>query len=612
MNKKIKLVSLGAAISVLSSTAFAVPVLNSGDHSKINVPSGAEATDWYRSSNSSELYVAPPSEGESFLSDYAPRNQAFCDDLHITRNAEKNALTTYVLLADQVNSLLLRYGQIQYELDNNGRPLMDENFNPIPRLDEDGNYILTEFGQQLADAIVARDDDQIELDHSESLMDEAKRVSDAALLDKNQTKAEFAVCKDDADLFGEDWRDMCETEIEDYRDASAAYRTAISNYNVARAVYMNGEYELSRTQKVLTRLEDEASDSILRISNYKVLVDAEKIKLREMYTELAGMYGGQINMTYRTTWDNTVSQFAQANPSKSIRRVNVTNPFLTLATSNTYTEGSPGLQDQTGLLWSNLNIANVVIDTDFSELPDGTVNQDDQVGLPGWNDTFQGSIGVTLANACAMVEGTEGLSGGDLMEKYSENFSEYLQPNVSYSFDVRAQFGWDAEVNKADVLRVVEKITKKKGFFSSKSKHSIEREFDQLSSFSIEFVADAAYESLTGDEKEVLISLVRSRLTKDVLDQVARRVTVDQEQPEMIEVENPGATELSQKLRETCRYGWGYSCYGGWALYAINGIFGNRTSQMSEYIEKNDYRAQESVRDSFFVTVDRGISFVNK
>ncbi|VUD69107.1 hypothetical protein TDB9533_04473 [Thalassocella blandensis] len=610
MDKKFKLVGLGAAISILSSSVFAVPVLNSTDKSTIHVPAGAEATDWFRSSDANELYVAPPSEGESFLSDYAPRNKSFCGDLNLTRAAEQNALTTYILLSDQVNTLLLNYGQIEYMLDENGRPLVNSNQEMFPKLDENGDYVLTEFGQQLADAIKTRDEDQVEMDYRETLMDEAKRIADADLDAKNQARDDFSLCKDDADLFGEDWREMCSAEIDEYRSASATYSTSSAAYNSARSAFIDSEYELNRSQKVLSRLNSEVADTTARIGTYKTMVDAEKIKLRGMYDELAGMYGGEIKMTYRTTWDKTISEFADANPSKTIRRVNVYNPFLTLATSGAYTEGNPGLQDQTGLLWSSLNIANVVVDKEFSDLPDGSAGA--PVGLPGWNDTFQGSIGVTLANACAMIEGTEGLTGPALMDKYSENFSEYLDPNVNYTFDVRAQFGWDAEVNKSDVLRVVERIQKKRGFFSSKSKHSIEREFNQLSSFKIEFVADANTEELTAEEKQELTNIIRSRLTIDVLEQVARKIPADQSLPEMVEVDNPGSTELSQKLRATCKFGWGYRCIGGWTLYAIGDIFGTRSSQMSEYLESNDYRAQESVRDTFFVNIDRGITFVNK
>lgn len=610
MKNKFNLLSLSAAISVLSSSAFAIPVLNADDNSKINVPAGAEATDWYRSSNASELFVAPPSEGEVFLSHYAPRNESFCEDLSITRVAERNALTTFVMMSDQVNALVIRYGHFQYELDSSGQPVLTDDYKLVRKVDADGNFILTEYGQQFLDAIAATDEAQAKNDLDQTIMSDAKVAFDTASFTRESARDELQTCKEDAEFEDEDWREFCELEYEAYSDARDDYRVASAAYNAARSAFLNSEYQLGRAEKLMDRLEDEEVDAKLKIAEYQNLVDAEKTKLRAMYNELAGMFGGQINMTYRTTWDKTVSDFANANPTKTIRRVDVYNPFLTLATSGSYTAGNPGLQDETGLLWSNLNIANTAIDSDFSELPDGTPGGN--VGLRGWNDTFQGSIGVTLANACAMMEGTAGLSGPALMDKYSENFSQYLQPNVNYSFDVQAKFGWDAEVNKADVLRRIEKISKKKGFFSSKSKHSIEQEYDQLSSFKIEFVADANVDALSSDEKQELTSIVRSRLTQDVLDQIARRVPSDQSQPDMVSVENPGSTELAQKLRATCKYGWGYGCIGGWGLYAIGGIIGNRTTQMSEYIEKNDFRAYESVRDNFFVTIDRGITFTNK
>ncbi len=609
MRSKLNKLGLCLAVSMFSGGVFAVPLINSSDVSKINVPSGSEATDWYRSSNATELYVAPPTEGESFMSDYAPRNTSYCKDLKMTRSAEQRALGTYLLLSDQLNIMAVNYGQYEYVLDSKGYPVLDEDFNLVRRVDANGEFVLTEFGEQIKNAIKDRDDDQIQYDRNDALMTEAKRDSDEAKLAKDDARSNLMDCREDASFEGESWRDYCATEYEEYIDMRDLASDATAGYRAARTEYLNSEWALSSSQKVLNRLEDEVDRTRTRISSLETLIAGEQVKLKAMYNEFAGMFGGQINMTYRSKWGETINAFAQANPNKSIRRINVYNPFLSLPVSGEYAAGSPGMSTHTGLLWSSLNIGNVVVDKTFAELPDGSVDVSEKQGLAAWPGTFQGSVGVTVLNACAIVDGADGLSGRDRLAQYESNFSQYLQPQISYSFDVRADFGWDAEVNKADVLKVVEKITKKKGFFSSKSKHSINREFDHLSSFKISFNADARTDALNDEEKEELTDLIRSRLTKSVLDQVAQRVPVEQEQPAMVEVESPGATELSKKLRATCKFGWGYSCYGGWALYGLNSIFGNRTTQMSEYIENNDYRARESYRDSFFVKIDRGIAY---
>lgn len=609
MQSKFNRLGLCVAMSMFSGDIFAVPVITSSDNSKIIVPSGAEAKDWYRSSASTELYVAPPSMGESFMSDYAPRNTSFCDNLKITRSAEKNILTTSLLLSDQLNTMAVQYGQYEYVLDTKGRPVLDDEENLVRKVDADGNFILTEFGLQLSNAVEAKEAARLQHDQNQEIVLVAQGVLDEATLEKDDALSVFVDCRADVESTGGNWRDECAAEYQEYTDMADLLRDARADYYSARADFLDSKRALSAAQQVEERLMEKVESTRTRLSDLETMIAGEQVKVNALYDEYAGMFGGQVNMSYRSTWGETINAFAQANPEKSIRRVNVYNPFLSLPVSGAYAAGSPGMRNHTGLLWSSLNIANVVVDKNFVELPDVGVDAEEKQGLTAWPDTFQGTIGLSLLNACAIVEGADGLIGKDKLAKYETNFTKYLQPQISYSFDVRADFGWDADVNKADVLKVIEKISKKKGFFSSKSKHLINREFDQLSSLIISFDVDARTDALSKPEKDELVSLIRSRLTLSVLDQVAQRVPVEQGQSAMIKVESPGATELTQKLRATCKFGWGYSCAGGWALYGVNVTLGNRTAQMSEYIEKNDYSSRESYRDSFFVKVDRGIQY---
>lgn len=338
----------------------------------------------------------------------------------------------------------------------------------------------------------------------------------------------------------------------------------------------------------------------------------EKNQLANLYQEVAGIFGGQANMSYSSDWDRLINGFEAANPDRNIRRVNITKAVLTAPMSYEYGDES-GLGEFTGVAWSTLNINNTTTEYNFVEGPEGLTEQ--VAGAPrldGWADSFQGSFGLLLPNSCLMQKGAEGLAGTALKETYENNFNQYISPSVSFDYDVRADFGYKATYNKSDVLKIIQRVTRNRGFFSSKSKNEVTEEFESSSSFVVQDITDARGAPVSAEDKAALTQHVRARVVREVLDSVARRKYVtDPAQVTLPPVSDPRAGVFASRLLNTCAYGWGYSCAGGWALYAADSLFGGNSQSVALYIRNNDYSSSEIRTDHFFVEVQGAIGFKN-
>ena len=609
MSFNFKKLLLASVISVAGGQAFATPVINPDYESDVNVPSSyVDSTRWFHGASSTDIYVAPPEKGAVSLTNYAPQNQSYCTDLAIVRASEQNANTTLVLLSEQLLATIVDYGIYEFELDDSGRPIIEDNL-PVFRLDDNGQKIPTAFkvemdtaGAQVTNTELLMDAAEIEMKNAEDDKRDAQYAMDDA-------KDDFYDCQEDAEFEGEDWRDYCDIEYEEYQDAKDEYTVAKNLLRDAQDIFYDAEYEYEKADGILDDFEDELAENASRINDMRVLVSQEKAFLAGMYKEIAGIYGGQLNMEYQTLWGDEIAAFAALNPGKNIRRVDVYNPVISIGVPPEILVNSPGLAIAPGLAWTYLNIGGIGANHDFENMPDGSGEGLEDNILNGWSDSFTGQAGLLLSSSCTMIEGTDGLPQAEKFAVYANNFSEYLAPSIAYSFDVRANVSYEATFNRSEFLKVVKKVTQSRGFFSSSSKNEVTEEFADSRAFEMTFTADAVNDKLSDDDKEALTEVVRARLLKDVLDAVGRRGMVEDPNLDFVPVPESYTNQLSSRLNRNCLFGWGYQCWGGWFFYGIGSIWGGSSSAMTSYEQSHDYESSESVTDYFFINYDYAINF---
>ncbi|WP_298774016.1 hypothetical protein [uncultured Shewanella sp.] len=609
MSVNFKKLLLASVISVAGGQAFATPVINPDYESDVNVPSShVDSTRWFHGASSTDIYIAPPEKGAVSLTSYAPQNPSYCTDLAIVRASEQNANTMLVLLSEQLFANMVDYGLYEFELDDSGRPVIENNL-PVFRLDNNGLKIPTDFKVEIDTA-------GAQVSHTKAVMDIAKRaVKDA---EDNERAAEnaqidakddFYQCREDADYRGVDWRDYCSLEYEDYKFARDEYTLARNVLRDTQDSFYDAEYEYETADGILDGFEDELLENAGRIQSMRMLVTQEKVFLAGMYKEIAGIYGGQLNMEYQTLWGDEIAAFAALNPGKNIRRVDVYNPVISIGTSPEILVNSPGLASAPGLAWTYLNIGGIGARHDFEDMPDGLGEGPEDNVLNGWSDSFTGQTGLLLRSSCTMIEGTDGLPQDEKFAVYANNFSEYLAPKIAYSFDVRANASYEATYNRSEFLKVVKKVTQSRGFFNSSSKNEVTEEFKDSRAFEMTFTADAVNDKLSDDDKKALTEVVRARLLTDVLDAVGRRGMVEDPNLDFVPVPESYTVQLSNQLQRTCLFGWGYRCWGGWFFYGIGSIWGGSSTAMTSYEQSHDYESSETVTDYFFINYDYAINF---
>ncbi|WP_299491842.1 hypothetical protein [uncultured Shewanella sp.] len=604
--KKLLLVSV---ISVAGGQVLATPVINPDYDSDVNVPSShVDSTRWFHGESSTDIYITPPEKGEVALTNYAPQNQSYCTDLAIVRASEQNANTTLVLLTEQLLATIVDYGVFEFELDTSGRPVIIDDL-PVFRLDENGQKIPTAFKVEMDTAGTQVSNTKALMDTAETAMKAAETDEREAGYAKDDAKDAFYDCREDAEFEEEDWREYCSFEYEEYQLSKDNYTIAKNLLRDAQDIFYDAKYEYDKADDILDSLEDELAENSERINDMRSLVSTEKVFLAGMYKEIAGIYGGQLNMEYQTLWGDEVAAFAAINPNKNIRRVAVYNPVISIGVPPEILVNNPGLGAAPGLAWTYLNIGGIGASHDFEDMPDGSGEGLEDNILNGWSDSFTGQVGLLLSSSCTMIEGTDGLPQDEKFAIYSNNFSEYLAPSIAYSFDVRANVSYDATYNRSEFLRVVKKVTKSRGFFSSSSKNETTKEFEDSQAFEMTFTADAANDKLSDDDKQALKDVVRAQLLQDVLDAVGRRGMVEDPNLDYVPVPESYTDQLSSKLTRSCLFGWGYQCWGGWFFYGIGSIWGGSSTAMTSYEQSNDYESSESVTDYFFINYDYSINF---
>ncbi len=599
-------IALAGAISIVSVTSFATPMISVDDHTEVNIPANLNATDWFLNKAATELYVAPPSQGTVGLSHFtATTNIGFCPGLRQAQSSELKSMATISLLSSQLNDLTANLSEYVVKRDSDGLPVFAaDGVSFVYEVDANNQLIPTQFSLDLKAAKDAVIESNAQVDMLEGLLNSLNLQLSQLSTAKNVAKSDYIDCKFDAEINDEPVSIYCATQIEAYKDASDAHKDKqIEVWNMQDNIALE-EFNLAKAKGTLSQLEDEFSDATARITTMQGTITAQKNQLLSLYTEYGNMFGGQANIAYDTNWDNLIQGFQQANPSYSIRPLLLKSAEISAPNTIQGVNPNSALGLQTGFLWSTLPLFGE--DADYTTLGDGTAEFEEvQTGasqtLPAFPQSFSGTAGLSLLNACTLTENiASNATEAEKQAIYNDRFKSYIKPAVAYTYEVRAEFGYKATFNMAQVMEVIEKTTKKTGFFSSSSSHSLEENFSETDAFTIEFFADSSgADELTTDEKAEVTEVVRARLVRQALDAIGRRVI--NTQPSLPSTNETAATGLSRVLIRTCKYGWGYRCYGGWALYAINGIWGGRSSSSSVYKQTNDVWTTEEVRDGFFI-----------
>ncbi len=600
--------ALASAVALGSVSVFAGPTISaSHDNVVIKVPTGLNAADWFLNDDANELYIAPPSNGLVKLSSYGrTTNTGFCEALRTAQSTETRSVSTMAFLSQQADTIAVEASPFVIELDANGAPLKAS----------DGTFVLKVVNG--ANVRTAWYTEQLELEQevitasAEVTLKAAQYASEDALLtqynrDKTTAIETFSTCANLAPILkpGVPVAEACETELEGYLAAIKAVQDQQSISWDAEDAILLAKRDFTVATDTLALIKVKAADTISHLFSIRDSINSNRLLFRSIYEEYSNLEGGTVNVTYNSKWAELVDGFQRSNPTFSVRRLNLKEAVMTAPNTTYEVNGLSVLALEQGILRSSLPNFGVLTQEDVQDVPDGSeahvgIRDIPTPTLPAFPESFVGDASLSLLNGCVLVEGLEEESIEVQQAGYAQRYNKFISPTISYAYELRANYGYEASYNMTEVMERIEKTTKKTGFFSSSSSHSLEELYEADDVFSITFTADADDSKyFTPEAKEDLKEALRSSLTIRALDAVARRVI--NTEPQLPEAAETAANGLSRVLVSQCRYGWGYRCYGGWALYALNGIWGGSSSSSSYYKQANDITTVEKFEDGFFI-----------
>ena len=511
-----------------AATAFAAPSPYSAQFGALNLENPTTSTLMRDHQDPNLVWVLPPTSGKAEFKGFRPSaNIGFCEGLK-SLNVASNALM------GDLRSLNERVAEFEPEI----KLAEEEYFSAKQReaaatvLPATAQFITLSAEIERVDArieAVSRDLDTCNSEQQCSLMATELRN----LIDHNSA---------------------LRTELREFRSAN---RSAVAQYEVAKAEAAAAEEKLSTIQK--------------RVSRYAEEIKSINSTVRELYKQNGILEAGQAFVDYDTGWSRNVqtleSQFSQYQfsqvPTRNVRL------FASLA------GGSDGSADS---YYSNLP---AILDYSMNGVRFAPWGESvaDSSALP---NLIAGDFRLSLIGGCPLVDKAF-FDDFELKPEKNLNGDPLYSISVNYEYPATFTRKMTASYNLYQLYEVMKETGSSGGFFSSRDyARVVENIPDDRASFSISFSSDDG-KPLSQEEKDQIRKSVKEELVARVLQQLG---TPNRGAPRPVApLENGvpparGAVVLANGLSQSC--GWSMYCLAGsWLLRTADSIWGSSKAESS-------------------------------
>lgn len=560
---------LALALFLQSVVGNATPFLSTSCRQSNPVSTPPNAKGVYFSEDCHTVYVEPPITGRTEIRALAPTaNLDFCGAIGQVHTITERTIRSI----DEISKKIA---------------LMIKDYRP---LDE----ALTKLRTEAEIARTKSEKTKRELDSAESTLNQLKSELRAALEEKEDCQAQNpsqpALCRSLEDRYLAKDREHREYRL-------GTYRMARKSWEDAQQVFE----ELSVRVTESSRRFAEAIQPMIEMQ--KSISDLNATAF-DMYKQYAGLNGATGQLVYSIDWNRLISDYERVNPHLAghfaaipIREATVWGSVVppssesAVAIPAVLSTELPGLKPAGGM---GIGAGNTIEPNDRTT-PSPTLNE-------GIISSVSGKVVLTLNGACPFFRN----KSEPAKDISFENLSAYLVLNTTFTYEVAAQRGYDAEYRLSQMMSRVQRQSRSGGFFSTRTVNEIIEDNSSDDWFKFKAISGDSDVAYTPEQEEELKITVKAELIDRALRDIAVFNSGGVAAPGLLTPGRSGANMFSSALRY-CPF-W-YCQAGSLSLGVLDSIFG-RSEAVASFIRKNDVWKHESVRSVRMVDRSSTVTFV--
>jgi hypothetical protein len=217
-----------------------------------------------------------------------------------------------------------------------------------------------------------------------------------------------------------------------------------------------------------------------------------------------------------------------------------------------------------------------------------------------FGNSVSGQIVLTLVGACPYFDDIEDRTNVDI-----DDLTATMVNNLVYTYELAVRRSYTARYNLSELLRKIEQKSKRGGFFSTKSAHSIIEDNDSSEWFIIDFGGNTSEFKYSKEEQRQ----IARELKQELMDKAMRQFSIlnagSAVPPSVPDFVESGAQTSAWELRRC----WHLYCQVGSAVIGIGQSIWGRSNAVANFYHNNSSWATEQVNGIQFINRSETLSF---
>jgi hypothetical protein len=349
---------------------------------------------------------------------------------------------------------------------------------------------------------------------------------------------------------------------------------------------------------------DRYTDAIapmLELQDRLIELSFKTMELYREYTKLDGAIG---QITWSIPWDKLLDDYRRMNPTLRVNWSPLPIKEVELISTVNNQDSAAELGSIPAIKSSSIPGAR---HTGFSGMANGqeVVGAQLEASAPTqasvvFGNSVSGQIVLTLIGACPYFHNTEDRTSVDI-----DDLTATMVTNLVYTYELAVRRSYIARYNLSELLHKIEQKSKRGGFFSTKSAHSIIEDNDSAEWFVIQFGGNTSeFEYSKEEQREIA-----RELKQELMDKAMRQFSIlnagsaiPPSVPDFIE---SGAQTSAKELRKC----WHLYCQVASSIIGVGHSIWGRSSAVANFYHNNGSWATEQVNGIQFINRSETLSF---
>ncbi len=407
--------------------------------------------------------------------------------------------------------------------------------------------------------------------------------------------------------------EKCEEQQKAKSLAESQWRSyKLGEYRSFKSAYDQSKYNLEIAENDIARQTSQLAENLEPLYDLQLKIFDLRTQLSDLYKEYAPLRALTGQVVFSVEWANILNQYAELNQSSGLDFIRV--PVISAKVHATaYVDGNrnqvgipvlmhaaiPGLGD----MGVSVPSANPEVAPDVDVPP-----QVASTALGIGDAAISGQMTLSAVGACPYYP-----QGVDTVREdiSSDELTAYLTVNAEYEFPLKARRKYKATYHLTRMMERIEKKTKRGGFFSSKTVHSVTEKSNSDDWFKIDFDANDPDFSYTPAEQDAITAEVKMGLIERSLGHVAATTFgAGGTPPALPNMPETGASVTGRGINGVCGF-WIYCRAASFVLLGLDSIFGSSTA-VSEFKRTNNVWATDDVNQVAIMRRRTSLTFTAK